>query len=452
MIAPMMRSVSFVWRNTPFKSPPSLYLQRKTSTAAPLKKDEAMPSKSDIDRLQHNTDKILPETGLQQKMFLADKQQRPLRIKLGFDPTSPDLHLGHAVVLQKVRDFQELGHQVVLVVGGFTARIGDPTGRNKTRPPLTPEEIDANAQTYLDQFGKILDLSKVEVRNNSEWLDPLSSSDILKLMSRITVGQLMQRTDFHERYKAQISIGMHELLYPLLQAYDSVHIKADIEMGGTDQLFNCMLGRELQTTLGQAPQIVLCMPLLVGLDGTEKMSKSKGNTIALMDRPADMFGKLMSIPDALISNYLDLVCDFSPEVSADYKSRLACNSIHPMELKKILGVNITARYWSQKDAIVAAELFKQRFQRRAQSQDAFEKVLLDKLSLQPEASLLDLCHALMPETSRSQLRRLFAGRAVHIDGACVLDSLGKIPAQTFQLKVGKRGFYRVVTPTAEATS
>lgn len=407
-----------------------------------------MASQAEITLLGQNAEKLIPESGIREKLALAEKEQRPLRVKLGFDPTSPDLHLGHAVVLRKLKEFQDLGHQIVLVVGGFTARIGDPTGRNKTRPPLSAEDIDANARTYLDQFGKVVDISRVEIRNNSEWLDKLSASEMLKLMSQVTVSQIMQRTDFNDRYKAQVAIGMHELLYPLLQAYDSVHIKADVELGGNDQLFNCMLGRELQSAVGQSPQIVICMPLLVGLDGTEKMSKSKGNYIGLTENPADMFGKIMSIPDKLIPNYLDLATSFDASTIAQYKQALATDSINPMEVKKAIGLDVTARYWSAEAATEAEDLFRQRFQNRAQTEKAFQDVSFETLKLQSDASLLDLCHAVMPDVSRSHIRRLFEGKGVQVDGTTATDPLAPLPPdkESFQIKIGKRGFYRVLKP------
>jgi tyrosyl-tRNA synthetase len=405
-----------------------------------------MISQSNVALLKQNAEKIVPDSGIKEKLALAEKERRPLRIKLGFDPTSPDLHLGHAVVLRKLKEFQDLGHQIVLIVGGFTARIGDPTGRNKMRPPLSAEAIDTNARTYLEQFGKVVDISRVEMRNNSEWFDKLTASEMLKLMAQVTVGQIMQRTDFNDRYKAQTPIGMHELFYPLLQAYDSVHIKADVELGGTDQLFNCMLGRELQSAVGQSPQIVMCMPLLVGLDGTEKMSKSKGNYIGLTENPSDMFGKIMSIPDKLIPNYLELTTTFDAPTITQYKNALTQGSVNPMEIKKAIGVNVTACYWSPEAAAEAEEVFRQRFQNRAQTEKAFQDILLDTLKLKQGASLLDLCQALVPESSRSYIRRLFEGNAVQLDGVLATDPQAPMPhdKESFQIRIGKRGFYRVL--------
>jgi tyrosyl-tRNA synthetase len=396
--------------------------------------------------LSRNTETVAPVNGLEEKLALAEQEKRPLRIKLGFDPTAPDLHLGHAVVLRKIKEFQDLGHQIVLVVGGFTARIGDPTGRNKMRPPLGEDEIRANAQTYLEQFGKIVDISRVVVRNNSEWLDKLTPVEFLKLMSSTTVSQILQRTDFNERYKNQTPIGMHELLYPLLQAYDSVQIKADVELGGSDQLFNCMLGRELQSAVGQKPQLVMCMPLLVGLDGKDKMSKSKGNYIGLIEEPDNIYGKVMSIPDALMPNYIDLASDLSGTEKDELKVELATNAVNPMDVKKKIAKNITAIYSSAEAAEQAERVFQERFQRRQLSEQAFQDVSLEVLNLKPNSTLLDLCHAMMPTVSRSQIRRLFDGNAFQLDGETETNPLTPIPPdkESFCIKIGKRGFYRVL--------
>src|SRR5690554_7264077 len=266
-----------------------------------------------INKLKENVEIILPENGLEEKLEQARKENRKLIIKLGFDPTAPDLHLGHAVVLKKLRQFQELGHQIVILVGNFTARIGDPTGKNKSRKPLSSEDVQHNAETYLKQLSKIIDIDKVKIVFNSEWLDKLSFTEVIQILSKVTVAQLMHRNDFNKRFTENTPIAMHELVYPILQGFDSVEIKADIEMGGTDQLFNCTMGRQLQETFEMDPQLVMCMPLLKGLDGKEKMSKSLNNTIGLTDSPNDMFGKTMSISDDLINEFLELATDFSVE-------------------------------------------------------------------------------------------------------------------------------------------
>jgi len=400
-----------------------------------------------IATLERNAERIAPDNGIKEKLVRAQKEGRPLRVKLGFDPTAPDLHLGHAVVLRKLKEFQDLGHQIVLLVGGFTARIGDPTGRNKMRPPLQENEIKKNAQTYLNQFGKIIDTNRVEVRDNSEWLDKLSPTDIIKLMSQVTVGQILQRTDFNERYKNQSPIAMHEILYPLLQAYDSVYIRADIELGGSDQLFNCMLGRELQAAAGQEQQLVMCMPLLIGLDGVEKMSKSKGNYIGLTEPAADIYGKIMSIPDSLISNYLDLATNFDAETIAQFKKELTDGQVNPMTVKMAVAKNVATIYSSEEDAMAAERLFKDRFQQKNFMEKDFEDVSLTSLDLAPDASLLDVCKAIMPsETSNSQIRRLFSQNAVQVEGHVAKDPLAPLPPDldSFRMKIGKKGFYRLL--------
>ncbi|WP_244248417.1 tyrosine--tRNA ligase [Flavobacterium foetidum] len=266
-----------------------------------------------IQKLKENAAIFLPENGLEEKINQAQKENRKLVIKLGFDPTAPDLHLGHAVVLKKLKQFQDLGHQIVIVVGSFTARIGDPTGKNKSRKPLSSKEVQHNAETYITQLSKIIDVEKAKIVFNSEWLDELSFAEVIQIMSNVTVAQLMHRNDFNKRFTENTPIAMHELVYPILQGFDSVKINADIEMGGTDQLFNCTMGRQLQENFRMATQIVMCMPLLKGLDGKEKMSKSLHNTIGLIDEPKEMFGKTMSIPDDLILEFLELTTDFSFE-------------------------------------------------------------------------------------------------------------------------------------------
>ena len=309
-----------------------------------------------INTLKEKAEIILPENGLEEKLLQAKKENRKLVIKLGFDPTAPDLHLGHAVVLKKLKQFQDAGHLVTILVGSFTARIGDPTGKNKSRKPLSSEEVQRNAKTYLNQLAKIIDVSKATIAFNSEWLDELSSTEIIQILSRVTVAQLMHRNDFNQRFTNNTPIAMHELVYPILQGFDSVKIQADIEMGGTDQLFNCTMGRQLQESFGMEPQIVLCMPLLKGLDGKEKMSKSLNNFIGLTEEPNEMFGKTMSIPDSLILEFLDLTTDFSPEEKLQLKELLD-NGENPMKLKKIIAKNIIRQYHSEAESLLRQNLF-----------------------------------------------------------------------------------------------
>lgn len=276
---------------------------------------------------------VLPEKAITDKLQFSAREKRPLRIKLGFDPTAPDLHLGHAVVLRKMKQFQDLGHQVVVILGDFTASIGDPTGKSETRPPLSAEKIEVNVKTYLDQLGKILDLSKAEIRYNSEWLSKLNMADSIKLMAKATVAQLLERENFALRYEKGQPIALHEFLYPLLQGYDSIVVEADAELGGTDQLFNNLMGRELQISEGKSPQMVLLMPVLVGLDGVQKMSKSLNNYIGLTEPASEMYGKVMSITDPMMATYFELCTDFPVEEIHLIVKGLEEGKLHPGTLK-----------------------------------------------------------------------------------------------------------------------
>jgi tyrosyl-tRNA synthetase len=302
-------------------------------------RDEA---RRQLDALRRGAVQTFTEDELLGKLARSIHQGRPLRIKLGMDPTAPDIHLGHTVVMGKMRQFQDLGHKAVLIIGDYTARIGDPTGANHMRPVLSEDQIRVNAATYFEQAGRILDTdsAKLELRYNSEWLAGLTFADVLRLAAHMTVARMLERDTFEKRYRAGDPIGVHEFLYPLMQAHDSVVIQADVELGGTDQTFNCLAGRELMRDAGQEPQIVLTMPLLVGLDGVEKMSKSKGNYVAVTDTPYDMFGKLMSIPDTLMENYFTLLTDVP---LAEVREILRTG--HPREVKERLGMAIVARYY-----------------------------------------------------------------------------------------------------------
>ncbi|CAM3727038.1 tyrosine--tRNA ligase [Sphingobacterium prati] len=399
-----------------------------------------------LTNLEENIEVTLPRGGLKSKLEQSKEAGRPLIIKLGFDPTAPDLHLGHAVVLKKLKQFQELGHQVVVLVGSFTARIGDPTGKNKSRKQLNQKEIDDNASTYLTQLSKILDMSKAKVVFNGDWLDKLNFTEVIQLVSNVTVAQLMQRHDFHKRFTENQPIGLHELIYPILQGFDSVHIKSDIEMGGTDQLFNCTMGRQLQGSFHLDPQVVLCMPLLKGLDGKEKMSKSLHNTIGLLDEPNDMFGKVMSIPDSLITEYIDLTTDFSQGEKTLLKSRLEMGE-NPMEVKKLIAHNIVCQYHQPQAAAAAMEFFVRQFQRKNLDDKSFEEVSL-KLILERFGSavkLVDLCHFLEKNRSKSAIRRLIAEGAVQIDLDKCTDPDKFVGLDVgLRIKLGKRGFFKVV--------
>src|SRR3990167_7031863 len=294
-----------------------------------------------IEKLSSGTAQILPKGGLEEKL----KSGKKLKIKLGMDPTAVDLHLGHAVVLNKMRQFQELGHEVIFLIGDFTARIGDPSGKSKTRPALSEEEIKENAKTYIDQVSKILDPNKITVRFNSEWLDKLSGKDLISLCSKVTVAQIIERTDFAQRLKDKKPISMHELLYPVLQGYDSVVLESDVELGGTDQTFNVLMGRTLQEQFGKEAQIILTVPILEGLDGKDKMSKSLGNSIGLTENPSEAYGKLMSISDKLMWRYFELLVGMSDSEIEKMKADVSSKKMHPMDLKKHMAKQIVEKFW-----------------------------------------------------------------------------------------------------------
>ncbi len=386
----------------------------------------------------------VPEDGLKKKLAL----NRPLNIKLGFDPTAPDLHLGHAVVLNKLRDFQQAGHNIIVIIGDFTAQIGDPTGRNVTRPPLSPEQVKENAETYIAQLSKVLDINKVQVRFNSEWLGAMQMADTVKLMSKFTLAQMMQRNDFNDRYTQGAAISLHELLYPVMQGYDSLVIQADVEIGGTDQLFNCMVGKGLQDSEGKPSQIVVCMPLLRGLDGHEKMSKSKNNYVGLTEDPDNMFGKLMSIPDELITEYLDLATTFDESKISAFKEQLSSNSVNPMEIKKAIAENVVDTYHGKEAGSQARLGFENRVQKKILSDDDYQEVHLTQLGLSESCSFVDLCRAIDPSKSKSEIRRLVAGGGIKLDGSKLSDADQAIPSTSgeFKLQIGKRAFFSVKNP------
>ena len=309
------------------------------------------PVKDQMDEIRRGAVEIIPEEDLVRKLSRSLQLGEPLRIKQGFDPTRPDLHIGHAVSIRKLRTFQELGHDVIFVVGSATARIGDPTGRNETRPPLSPEEIALNARTYVDQVARILDVDKVRIEYNGDWLEPMTLPDVIKLTSSYTVARMLERDDFEKRFHEGVPISVHEFLYPLMQAYDSVHLNADVELGGTDQKFNLLVGRTIQDRYGQEPQVCLIMPLLRGTDGEQKMSKSYGNYIGLTDSPADMFGKTMSIPDELLEEWYELASLLNADELAAARRRITEN---PYQAKRALGRLIAATYHGA-DAAAAGE-------------------------------------------------------------------------------------------------
>ena len=382
---------------------------------------------------------LYTEQDLTERLKASAETGKPMRVKLGMDPTAPDIHLGHSVVLRKMRQFQDLGHKAVLIIGDYTARVGDPTGVNKTRPVLSGDDIDRNAKTYFDQAGKILDTSpaKLEVRPNGEWLKDLSFADVLKLASQMTVARMMERDTFEQRFKAGVPIGVHEFLYPLMQGYDSVCVEADVELGGTDQTFNNLVGRGMQEKAGQKPQIVLIMPILVGLDGTEKMSKSKGNYIGITDQPNDMFGKVMSIPDSLMANYYTLLT----AVPADEVAVLCDGEqTHPRQAKAKLGQLIVEQYYGAEAAQAAEAEFSRIFS------DGNIPTDMPEIPLPGGGvKLVDLMVSAGFAKSKGEARRLITQNAVSIDDEKISDVDAVMTAKGGEvLKVGKRRFGKLV--------
>jgi tyrosyl-tRNA synthetase len=382
-------------------------------------------------------DELLPEAEWLKKLARSAATGKPLRIKLGLDPTAPDLHIGHTVVLNKMRQLQDLGHTVIFLIGDFTSMIGDPSGRNQTRPPLTREQIEANAQTYYAQASLVLDPQRTEIRYNSEWSDALGARGMIQLASRYTVARMLERDDFTKRYKAGTPISVHELLYPLMQGYDSVALKSDLELGGTDQKFNLLVGRTLQTEYGQEPQCILTMPLLEGLDGVEKMSKSKGNTVSITEDANTMFAKLLSISDDMMWRYFTLL-SFKSEAAVAQLRREVEQGRNPKDAKVLLASEITARFHSA----TAAERAQADFELRARG-----GVPQDIVQLNLSGAPLPIGHVLKQANlvpSSSEAMRMVEQGGVRVDGAVVSDKGLKLPAGSFVVQVGKRKFARIV--------
>ena len=392
-----------------------------------------------INLLKRGTVEIFTEAELAQKLAGAEKMGRQLRIKLGLDPTSPDIHLGHTVVLRKMRQFQDLGHKAVLIIGDYTARIGDPSGQNTTRPVLSPEQIEQNAKTYFEQAGKILDTSaeKLEVRYNSEWLEKLTLMELIQIAAKKTVAQMLQRDTFKKRLQADVDVYTHEFLYPLMQGYDSVMIKSDVELGGTDQTFNNLVGRDIQKGYGQQPQIVITMPILVGLDGKEKMSKSKGNYIGVTDQPKDMFGKIMSISDEMMENYFTLLTDLPAEKITELVNP---DKTHPKQAKIVLAKMIVSQFHNEQTAQSAAAEFDKVFA-QGQLPDDMPEI---KITAEPiMASKLLLHCKLVPSGAESKLM-IKVQSAVSINGNKISDPNAEItPTDGMIIQVGKRRFARL---------
>ena len=392
---------------------------------------------------QMTTDELLDgfdHVETRQEFEARIKEGKPLTVKLGLDPTSADLHLGHAVVLHKMQQFVEAGHNVVLLIGDFTARIGDPTGRNELRPPLSTEEIEANMQTYAAQASKVLDMERVTLRYNSEWLSPLTMADLLRLLSQVTVAQMLEREDFRTRYSAGTPISLHEFLYPVAQAYDSIALQADIELGGNDQLFNLLMGRHYQRHAGQREQICMTLPLLEGLDGIEKMSKSKGNYVGLTESPEQQFGKLMRITDEMIPRYARLAA-FYPQAEAGRLTQgLNDGRLHPMDEKKRLAEDIVARYHGRDAAASAREYFERTVQRRELPTDNIPEIRLGEARKVSQV----IVAAGFAESKRAA-ERLISGNGVKVDGILVGDPNTQwTAAGPAILSVGSRKFVRVL--------
>lgn len=385
---------------------------------------------------ERGCEELIPQADWLRKLVRSEQTGQPLRIKLGLDPTAPDIHLGHTVVLNKLRQLQDLGHQVIFLIGDFTSLIGDPSGRNATRPPLTPEQIKANAQTYYRQASLVLDPSKTEIRYNSEWSLPLGAMGMIQLASRYTVARMMERNDFHDRFKAGNPISVHEFLYPLMQGYDSVALKADLELGGTDQKFNLLMGRHLQAEYGQEAQCILTMPLLEGLDGVDKMSKSKNNYIGIAEDANSMFAKVLSISDELMWRWYTLL-SFKSMAQIDALQSEVAAGRNPKEAKVMLAKEITARFHSA----AAAEAAEQDFMRRSQGgvPEQIEHRSLPGAPLGIAAVLKSTGLA----ASSSEANRLIDGAGVRVDSNVVSDKALKLSAGTYVVQVGKRKFVRV---------
>lgn len=408
----------------------------EVASAAPAKYPLTPSVMQALEISKRGCDELLIESEWAQKLARSEATGVPLRIKLGLDPTAPDIHIGHTVVLNKLRQLQDLGHQVIFLIGDFTSTIGDPSGRNSTRPPLTREQIEANAQTYYRQASLVLDPARTEIRYNSEWCDPLGARGMIQLAAKYTVARMMERDDFTKRFRSGIPISVHEFLYPLMQGYDSVALKSDLELGGTDQKFNLLVGRELQKEYGQEPQCILTMPLLVGLDGVEKMSKSKGNYVGVTEAPNEMFGKLMSISDDLMWQYFTLL-SFRPMSEIDLMKQEIAAGRNPRDCKVLLAQEIVARFHSQADAEKALEDFNHRA--RGGVPDDIPAVSLAGAPL-AIAQLLKQAN-LVPSTSEAN-RNIEQG-GVRIDGATVTDKATRVAAGTYVVQVGKRRFARV---------
>jgi tyrosyl-tRNA synthetase len=388
--------------------------------------------------ISRGVEEVLPEDDLKVKLKKSISSKTPLNVKLGCDPSRADLHVGHGVVLRKLRHFQDLGHQAILVIGDFTAMIGDPSGRNKTRPQLSLEEAKANAQSYIEQAEKILDLKTLKIVYNSEWLNSMNFSDVIRLASHYTVARMLERDDFTKRYQSETPISIHEFMYPLAQAMDSVELKADVELGGTDQKFNLLVGRDLQREYDQEPQAIITCPLLEGTDGVEKMSKSYGNDISLNDSPEDMYGKTMSINDNMIIKYFTLAADADEDLLSRVNNDLADSAYNPRDAKRLLARKLVELYYDKELALKAEQHFDQVIVNKDNPDDMFE------FSLEEDMSIIEVLYSSDLVGSKSEARRLLNQGAIRIEGEKVSDIDMKLSSGTeYIIKIGKRRFLKV---------
>ena len=400
-----------------------------------------LPVDEQLEIISRGTEEVIPLNDLRKKLEKSIENNKPLVIKLGCDPSRPDLHIGHGVVLQKLRDFQDLGHQAILVIGDFTAMIGDPSDRNKTRPQLTLEEAKANAESYIEQSKVILDVKSLKVIFNSSWLNKMNFEDVIKLSSKYTVARMIERDDFTKRFESEIPISMHEFLYPLAQAMDSVEIKSDVELGGTDQKFNLLVGRDIQKEYNQAPQSIITLPLLEGTDGIEKMSKSYDNYIALDDSPEDMYGKIMSINDSMIEKYYKLAIFADKKKVSEIKNLLKDESVNPRDIKKDLAKNLVAKYYDDSVAEKAEKSFEQIFVKRDNPDE------IPEARLSTEKSLIDLLFEENLISSKGEGKRLIAQKAIKINGETCNEPNKLLSSDDSGavIKVGKRRFLKIVS-------
>ena len=415
--------------------------KRESYTLTPEQKQEV---ERQLSILRRGTVEIIPEEELRLKLERYVATGKPLKVKLGLDPSAPDIHVGHTVVLQKMRQFQVLGHHIQLLIGDFTGRIGDPTGKSETRKQLNEEQITANAQSYVEQFGKVLDTKQVEVCFNSTWLAPLTFADVVQLAAKTTVARMMERDDFEKRFKNEQPISIHEFFYPLMQGYDSVALDCDVELGGTDQKFNLLMGRHLQKEYGKEQQVIIMMPLLEGLDGVQKMSKSLGNYIGVNEPPNEIYGKSMSIPDELMIRYYELATDLSPAGLEDLRKGLADGSVHPRDAKMNLAKTFVRMFHGEAEADEAEHYFKTVFQQRALPADLPEVVIAKAAYENGEANIVNLIFDLQLAESKGEARRSVQQGAVKVNEEKVADINAAVKlADDMVVQVGKRKFAKI---------